>query len=74
MVSRYLLDPANDETITMSGYEYWDERYELRRRAHEAVESHLMQIVNRTKPMDQAEGLAILAALDGALLRGDYEF
>jgi hypothetical protein len=32
-----------------------------------AVESHLMRIVNRTRPMDQAEGLAILAALRAAL-------
>lgn len=32
--------------------------------AKAAVQEHLMQIVNRTRPMDQAEGLAILAAID----------
>jgi len=43
----------------------------LREAARAAVEPHLMRIVNRTKPMDQAEGLAILADLDAALAAMD---
>jgi len=39
----------------------------LREAAVAAVETHLLRIVNRTRPMDQAEGLAILAALRAAL-------
>ena len=44
----------------------------LREAARAAVEPHLMRIVNRTKPMDQAEGLAILADLDAALTETDH--
>ena len=44
----------------------------LREAARAAVEPHLMRIVNRTKPMEQAEGLAILADLDAALTETDH--
>lgn len=39
------------------------DRLAARREIAERVEPMLMQIVNRTRPMDQAEGLAILAAI-----------